>query len=72
MADSSAITIKMFDGMDYKSWSLEVEKLWEQKQVLGIGDGKEEEPADMTELKPWKKQHVSTRSTIILTMERSW
>jgi len=71
MAESTAISIKKFDGTDYKSWSLEVEILLEQKQVLGIVDGTEEVPEDATELKSWKKQHGITWSTILLVMERS-
>jgi len=73
MAESTAISIKKFDGTDYKSWSLEVEILLEQKQVLGIVDGTEEAPdaKDRTEFKGWKKQHGITRSTILLAMERS-
>jgi hypothetical protein len=76
MAESTAISIKKFDGTDYKSCSLEVEILLEQKQVLGIVNGTEEEPdaknaKDATEFKAWKKQHPITRSTILLAMERS-
>jgi hypothetical protein len=73
MAESTAITIKKFDGLDYKSWSLETEILLEQKHVLGIVDGTEEAPdaKDRTELKEWKKQHGIARSTILLAMERS-
>jgi len=71
MAESTAITIKKFDGTDYKSWSLEVEILLEQKQVLGIVDSTEEAPEDATELKSWKKQHGIAWSTILLAMERS-
>jgi len=73
MAESTAITIKKFDGTDYKSWSLEIEILLEQKQVLGIADGTEEAPdaKDGTEFKAWKKQHGIARSTILLAMERS-
>jgi len=71
MAESTAILIKKFDGTDYKSWSLEVEILLEQKQILGIVDGTEEAPEDATELKSWKKQHGTARSTILLAMERS-
>jgi hypothetical protein len=41
MAESTAISIKKFDGPDYKSWSLEVEIRLEHKQVLGIVDGTE-------------------------------
>jgi hypothetical protein len=48
MAESTAITIKKFDGTDYKSWSLEIEILLEQKQVLGIVDGTEEAPWNRT------------------------
>ena len=53
MAESTAITIKKFDGTDYKSWSLEIEILLEQKQVLGVVDGTEEAPdaKDRTEFK---------------------
>jgi hypothetical protein len=50
---------------------LEVEILLEQKQVLGIVDGKEEAPEDTTELKSWKKQNGIAQSTILLAMERS-
>jgi len=71
MAESTAITIKKFDGTDYKSWSLEIEILLEQKQVLGIVDGTEEAIEDATELKSWKMQHGIARSTILLAMERS-
>jgi hypothetical protein len=73
MAESTAITIKKFDGTDYKGWSLEIEILLEQKQVLHIVDGTEEAPdaKDGTEFKAWKKQHGIARSTILLAMERS-
>jgi hypothetical protein len=71
MAKSTALSIKKFDGTDYKSWSLEVEILLVQKLVLGIVDGTEEAPEDATELKSWKKQHGIARSTILLAMERS-
>jgi len=71
MTESTAISIKKFHGTDYKSWSLEVEILLEQKQVLGIVDGTEEAPENTTELKSWKKQHGIARSTILLAMERS-
>jgi len=71
MAESTATSIKKFDGTDYKSWSLEIEILLEQKEVLGIVDGTEEAPEDATELKSWKRQHGIARSTILLAMERS-
>jgi len=73
MAESTAITIKKFDGTDYKSWSLEIEILLEQKQVLGVVDGTEEAPdaKDRTEFEAWNKQHGIARSTILLAMERS-
>jgi len=73
MAESTAITIKKFDGTDYKSWDLEIEILFKQKQVLGIVDGTEEalDAKDGTEFKAWKKQHGIARSTILLAMERS-
>ena len=48
MAEMTAITIKKFDGTDYKSWSLEIEILLEQKQVLGIVDGTQVAPQDAT------------------------
>jgi hypothetical protein len=69
MAESTVISIKMFDGTDYRSWSLEVEILLEQKQVLGIVDGTEKAPnaknaKDATEFKAWKKQHGIARLTI--------
>jgi len=73
MAESTAITIEKFDGTDSKSWSLEIEILLEQKQVLGIVDGTEEAPdaKDRAEFEVWKKQHGIARSTILLAMERS-
>ena len=73
MAESAAITIKKFDSTDDKSWSLEIEILLEQKQVLGIVDGTEEAPdsKDRTEFKARKKQHGIARSTILLAIERS-
>jgi len=73
MAESTAITIEKFDGTDYKSCSLEIEILLEQKQVLGIVDGTEQAPdaKDGTEFKARKKQHGIARSTILLAMERS-
>jgi hypothetical protein len=71
MAESTAITIKKIDGTDYKRWSLEIELLSEQKQVLGIVDGTEKAPEDATELKSCKKQHGIALSTILLAMERS-
>jgi hypothetical protein len=76
MAESTPISINKFDGTDDNSWYLAVEILLEQKQVLGIVNGTEEEPdaknaKDATEFKAWKKQHPITRSTILLTMERS-
>jgi len=73
MAESTVISIKKFDGTDYKSWSLEIEILLEQKQVLSIVDGTEEAPdaKDATEFKAWKKQLRIARSTILLAMERS-
>jgi hypothetical protein len=73
MAKSTAITIKKFDGTDYKSWSLEIEILLEPKEVLGIVDGTEAAPdeKDGTECTPWKKQDGIARSTILLAMERS-
>jgi hypothetical protein len=49
LSELTAISIKKFDHTDYKSWSLEVEILLEQKQVLGIVDGTEEAPEDATE-----------------------
>jgi len=73
MAESTAIMIKKFDGTDYKSWSLEIEILLEQKQVLGIVDGTEEAPdgKDRSDFTAWKKRHGIARSTILLTMKRS-
>jgi len=58
MAVSTAISIKKFEGTDYKSWSLEVEIHLEQKQVLGIVEGTEEaldakNATDVTEFKAW-------------------
>ena len=73
MAELTAIVIKKFDGMDFKSWSLEIAILLDQKQVLGIADGTEDPPdsKDVTEFKAWKMQHAIVRSTILLAMERS-
>jgi len=76
MAELTAISITKFDGTDYKSWSLEVEILLEQKKVLGIVNNTEEAPdaknaKNVTEFKAWKKQHGIARSTIHLVMERS-
>jgi len=76
MAESTAVSIKKFDGTDYKSWSLEVEIILEQKQVLGIVDGTEEAPdaknaKDVTEFKALQKQHGIARLPILLMMERS-
>jgi hypothetical protein len=51
MAESAVISIKTFDGTDFKTWTLEVAILLEQKQVLGIVDGTKEAPEDATELK---------------------
>jgi len=51
MAESTAISLKKFDGTDYKSWSLEIEILLQQKLVLGIIDGTEEPPEVATEPK---------------------
>jgi hypothetical protein len=48
MVESTGIMIKKFDGTDYKSWSLEIEILLEQKLVLGIVDGTEVAPQDAT------------------------
>jgi len=73
MAKSTAISIKKFDGTDYKSWSLEIEILLEQKLVLGIVDDSEEAPdaTDGTVFEAWKKHHGFARSTVLLAMERS-
>jgi hypothetical protein len=63
MAESTAITIKKFDGTDNKSRSLEIKILLERKQVLGIFDGTEKAPdvKDGTEFKASKKQHGIAR-----------
>jgi hypothetical protein len=66
-----AILIQKFVGMDYKSWSLEVEILMEQEQILGIADGPVEALEDVTELESWRKQHGIALLTILLAMERS-
>jgi len=73
MAESTAISVKKFDGMDYKSWSFEIEILLEKKQVVAIVDGTEQttDTMDATELKAWKKQPGLAWSTILLAMERS-
>jgi hypothetical protein len=73
MAESTAISIEKFDGTDYKSWSLEMEIVLEQKQVLGIFYGTEEAPdaKDGAQFKAWRKQHGIARSTILHAMEWS-
>jgi hypothetical protein len=48
MGGWTAISIKKFDGTDYESCSLEVEILFEQKRILGIVDGTEKVPDDVT------------------------
>jgi hypothetical protein len=70
VAEWTAITIKKFDGTDYKSWSLEIEILLEQKRVVGSVDGTEEAPdaKDGTECTAWKTQHGIAKSTILLAM----
>jgi hypothetical protein len=72
-AESTAISIKKFDCTDYKTWTLEVDILFEQKQVLGIVDGTDEAPDanNATKFKAWKRQHGIVQSTILLVMERS-
>jgi hypothetical protein len=73
IAESPAITIKKFDGTDYKSWSLEIKILFKQKQVFCSVDGTEEAPdaKDGTEYKAWQKEHGIPRSSILHAMERS-
>jgi hypothetical protein len=51
MADLTAISITMFDGPDFKCWSLVVDILRVQKQVVSIADHTEEEPEDATKIK---------------------
>jgi hypothetical protein len=70
MAESTDITFKKFEGTDYKSWSLENEILFDEKQVLVIVDSTEQGPdaKDGTEFNAWKKQHGITRSTFLLAM----
>jgi hypothetical protein len=51
MADSTAISITMFDGPDFKCWSLEVDILRVQKQVVSFADHTEEAPEDATKFK---------------------
>jgi hypothetical protein len=71
MAESPAILIKKFDDTGYKSWSLEVEILLEQKKVLSIVDHTEEAPEEATELKSWKTQHGIVWLNILQAMARS-
>jgi hypothetical protein len=73
MAESTAISIKTFDGTDYKSRSLEIDILMEQKQVLGSVNGSDEAPdvMDATEFETWEKQHDIVQSTILLAVKRS-
>jgi hypothetical protein len=75
MAQSTVIRIQEFDATDYKHWSLEVEILLQQEQVLGIFDGTEQVPDLMnakcaTVFKTWKEQHRIVQPTILLAMER--
>jgi Holliday junction resolvase-like predicted endonuclease len=73
MSESTAISIKTFDGTDYKSRSLEIDILMEQKQVLGSVNVSEEAPdvMDVTEFETWEKQHDIVQSTILLAVKRS-
>ena len=48
MAESTALCIAKFNGMDYKSGSLEIEILLEQKQLRSLVDNTEEAPGDAT------------------------
>jgi hypothetical protein len=62
--------------MDYKSWSLELKTLLEQKQVVGIVDSTDEAPdvknvKNTTEFEAQTKQHGIAWSTILLAMERT-
>jgi len=71
MAEYTVISIQKFDGAEYKSWSLEIEILWVQKQVLGINSTEAVPDAkDATEFEPWKMWHGIIQSTILLVMER--
>jgi hypothetical protein len=72
MAELIWSSSKQFDGVEYTSWSLQVELLWEQKQFLGIVDGTEEAPEDTIELKSWKKNHSIPPLTILLAVEPSF
>jgi hypothetical protein len=71
MAELTAISIKMFDGTDFKSWSFEITLLSEVQHLLGIVDGttKALDPIDGTECYVWMKPHGIGRSTILLAME---
>lgn len=55
MPELIVISNKKYNGTDHKSRSFKIELLLEQKQVLDIVDGIEEEPEDTTELKSCKK-----------------
>jgi hypothetical protein len=62
--------------MDYKSWSLELKTLLEQKQVVGIVDSTDKAPdvknvKNTTEFEAQMKQHGIAWSTILLAMERT-
>jgi hypothetical protein len=72
MAELTAISIKMFDGTDFKSWSFEIKLLSEVKHLLGIVDGTTQalDAIDGTECNAWMKPHGIGRSTILLAMER--
>jgi hypothetical protein len=75
MAQSTVIMIQEFDRKDYKHWSLEVEILLQQEQVLSIFGGTEQVPDLMnakcaTVFKTWTEQHRIVQPTILLAMER--
>ena len=63
----------MFDGMNIKSLSLEIEILSDQKQILGIVKSTEKalHPKGAREFQAWRKQYGIAWSTIFLIVERS-
>jgi len=83
MMTSTAMTIAMSNGSNYKQRSGEMALLLEQKQVYGIVTGENERPEDRAEqdataaeklahwaaVKEWVKQHGTARSTILVGLE---
>ena len=81
---STAISIAMFNWLNYKQWSREMALLLEQQQVYSMVTGEDERPEDLVELnetmaekfahraavKDWVKEHGTVRSKILLGIEQ--